>query len=98
MKTLAKQVGERIGAADGVIVFDPSAFAKKDLRERGEHDLLAVPSNTLVRDLETEPPVYAGRGRPPARPFMQVRMWCAALPDTAWTCLDVRDGVRKDRW
>ena len=26
---LAEQVGQRLGAADGVIVFDPSAFAKK---------------------------------------------------------------------
>lgn len=197
LTTLAKEVGEQIGEADGVIVFDPSAFAKKgkksvgvarqwcgrlgkvdncqvgvfmgyvsrqehalvdvrlylpkewtgdrtrcaeagvpvgtrfrtrhelalemldeqgpllphawvtgddemgrpaefrrDLRVRGERYLLAVPSNTLVRDLETEPPVYAGRGRPPERPFMQVRRWCAALPTTAWTRLDVRDGEK----
>lgn len=197
LKTLAKQVGERIGAADGVIVFDPAAFAKKGtksvgvkrqwcgrlgkidncqvgvfmgyvsreehalvdvrlyltkdwagdrkrrweagvpaettfhkrhelalemldeqgkslphawvtgddemgrpaefreaLRERGEHYLLAVPSNTLVRDLDAEPPPYAGRGRPPARPFMHVKTWCAALPDTAWVKLDVRDGEK----
>src|SRR5207248_1373639 len=26
---LARQVGERLGEADGVLVFDPSAFAKK---------------------------------------------------------------------
>lgn len=197
LKTLAKQVGERIGAADGVIVFDPSAFAKKGtksvgvkrqwcgrlgkvdncqvgvfmgyvsrqehalvdmrlflttdwagdrkrrlaagvpaetkfqtrhelalemldaqgkslphawvtgddemgrpaefreaLRERGENDLLAVPSNTLVRDLEVEPPPYGGRGRPSARPFRRVKTWCAALPDAAWTKLDVRDGEK----
>ena len=35
LKTLAKQVGERIGAADGVIVFDPSAFAKKGTKSVG---------------------------------------------------------------
>jgi SRSO17 transposase len=29
LATLARQVGGRLGEADGVIVFDPSAFAKK---------------------------------------------------------------------
>ena len=197
LTTLAKEVGEQLGEADGVIVFDPSAFAKKgkksvgvarqwcgrlgkvdncqvgvfmgyvsrqehalvdvrlylpkewtgdrkrcaeagvpagtrfrtrhelalemlheqgallphawvagddemgrpaefrrDLRELGERYLLAVPSNTLIRDLETDPPDYVGRGRPPERPFVQVRRWCAALPATAWTRLDVRDGEK----
>jgi SRSO17 transposase len=197
LATLAKEVGEEIGEADGVIVFDPSAFAKKgknsvgvarqwcgrlgkvdncqvsvflgyvsrqehalvnmrlylpkewtgdrkrcvaagvpdgtrfrtrhelalemldeqgtllphawvagddemgrpaefrrDLRERGERYLLAVPANTLIRDLETDPPAYAGRGRYPKQPFVQVRRWCAALPATAWTQLDVRDGTK----
>ena len=32
---LARQVGPRIGEADGVIVFDPSAFAKKGTESRG---------------------------------------------------------------
>ncbi len=38
-----------------------SAF-RRDLRALGERYLLAVPSNTLVRDLEAEPPAYQGRG------------------------------------
>lgn len=195
LNTLARQVGEQIGAADGVIVFDPSSFPKKGkmsvgvapqwcgrlskvencqvgilmgyvsrhehalvnerlylpeewtrdrkrctqagipagtrfrtrhelalemldeqgallphawvtgddemgrpaefrrhLRERGEQYLLAVPSTTLIRNLETEPPAYAGRGRPRQRPYQQVHRWCAALPETTWTPLDVRDG------
>ena len=53
-----------------------------------------MPSNLVIRDLETDPPVYAGRGRPAERPFVQVRRWCAALPATAWTRLDVRDGTK----
>ena len=32
---LARQVGTRIGEADGVIVFDPSAFAKKGTKSVG---------------------------------------------------------------
>ena len=71
----------------------PAEF-RRDLRERGERYLLAVPSNTLIRDLEKDPPAYAGRGRYPTQPFVQVQRWCAALPDSAWTSLDVRDGEK----
>lgn len=35
LKTLATQVGEDLGEADGVIVFDPSAFAKKGTKSVG---------------------------------------------------------------
>ncbi len=37
-----------------------SAF-RRDLRTLGEQYLLAVPSNTLVRDLDAPPPEYSGR-------------------------------------
>ena len=59
-----------------------------------EQYLLAVPSNTLVRDLDAEPPPYAGRGRHPQVPFMRVDRWGAALPKKAWMTIDVRDGAR----
>jgi SRSO17 transposase len=64
------------------------------LHARGERYLLAVPSNTLVRDLEAEPPPYAGRGRHPKSPWTRVDRWCRALPQTAWTTIDVRDGEK----
>src|SRR5277367_3005686 len=35
LKTLASQVGKELGEADGVIVFDPSAFAKKGTKSVG---------------------------------------------------------------
>jgi SRSO17 transposase len=70
-----------------------SAF-RRELRGRGERYLLAVPSNTLVRDLDAEPPPYAGRGRHPQVPFTRVDRWCAALPKEAWTTIDVRDAAR----
>jgi hypothetical protein len=42
-------------------------------RQRLAHDkeryLLAVPSNTTIRDLEAEPPPYGGQGRRPKVPF-----------------------------
>jgi SRSO17 transposase len=70
-----------------------SAF-RRELRERNERYLLAVPSNTLVRDLHAEPPAYAGRGRRPAVPFVRADRWCASLPAEAWTTIEVRDGTQ----
>ncbi len=70
-----------------------SAF-RRDLRALGERYVLAVPSNTLVRDLEASPPEYNGRGRRPERPYVRVDRWCEALPDSAWTTSDVRDGAK----
>lgn len=56
--------------------------------------LLAVPSNTLIRDLEVEPPTRTGKGRTPHRPWVRVDEWLAAQPATAWTTLEVRDGAK----
>jgi SRSO17 transposase len=70
-----------------------SAF-RRDLRTLNERYLLAVPSNTLVRDLEAEPPEYAGRGRRPEVPFVRADRWCEALPEDAWMTIEVRDGSR----
>ena len=56
--------------------------------------LLAVPSNTLIRDLQTDPPPYAGRGQPPKRPWTRVDKWIAMQPDGNWTEIDVRDGAK----
>ena len=70
-----------------------SAF-RRDLRALEERYLLAVPSNTLVRDLEAQPPAYSGRGRRPQVPFTRADRWCAALPEDAWTTIEVRNGAR----
>lgn len=70
-----------------------SAF-RRELRALEERYLLAVPSNTLVRDLEAELPAYRGRGRRPQVPFTRVDRWCTALPEDAWTTIDVRDGAK----
>jgi hypothetical protein len=64
------------------------------LRALGEHYLLAVPSNTLVRDLQAPLPAYGGHGPHPQVPFVRVDRWREALPDNAWTTIDVRDGAR----
>jgi SRSO17 transposase len=71
----------------------PSGF-RRELRASGERYLLAVPSNTVVRDLEAPPPEYSGRGRHPKNPWVRLDDWAAAVPERAWTRLEVRDGEK----
>ena len=67
---------------------------RRRLDRLDERYLLAVPSNTLVRDLEIDPPVYTGRGRKPNRPWIRVDKWVASLEENAWTEVDARDGAK----
>ncbi len=71
-----------------------SSWFRRELRSRGERYLLAVPGNTLVRDLREPDPPYSGRGRRPRAPFRRADGWAAALPESAWQTVDVRDGER----
>jgi len=71
-----------------------SSGFRRDLRSLGERYLLAVPSNSNIRDLEAEPPAYEGHGQPPKAPFQRVDRWREALPAAAWTRIDVRDGEK----
>ncbi len=71
----------------------PSGF-RRELQGHGERYLLAVPSNTRVRDLDVAPPQYSGRGRHPMSPFLRLDRWCVALPEDAWARIDVRDGEK----
>jgi SRSO17 transposase len=71
----------------------PIWFRRK-LHDLGERYLLAVPSNTTIRDLEGEEPVWSGHGRKPLRRWEPVATWCAALDEQAWTKIDVRDGEK----
>lgn len=71
-----------------------SSWFRRELRARHEGYLLAVPSNTLVRDLKAPDPPYRGRGRHRRSPFTRVDHWCAALPSDAWQTIDVRDGAK----
>jgi len=71
-----------------------SSGFRRDLRALGKQYLLAVPSNTGIRDLESKPPAYGGRGQPPKQPFKRVDIWREALSNAAWTKVDVRDGEK----
>jgi SRSO17 transposase len=65
---------------------------RRRLAALGERYLLAVPSNTAMRDLETAPPEYSGRGRPGQRPWHSVETWSQSLGEESWQRIDVRDG------
>lgn len=69
-----------------------SSSFRGDLRELKERYVLAVPSNTLMRDVEAEPPPYRGHGQPPKVPFQRVDRWAKALPASAWQTIEVRSG------
>jgi len=71
-----------------------SACFRRDLNDRGEQYLLAVPCNMLLRDLEAEPPEYQGRGAAAKLPFQRVDVWRDSLSDDAWTRIMVRDGEK----
>ncbi len=64
---------------------------RRELQERNEVYLLAVPSNTSVRDLVAEPPPHEGHGRQPKTPFARVDRGCAGLPGSVWQTVEVRD-------
>jgi SRSO17 transposase len=77
------------------------AWFREKLKEIGERYLLAVPSNTSIRDLEevVPPQTRTGTGRgqqqgPRKAPFRQMHEWCAALPEGSWTRVVVRDADR----
>jgi SRSO17 transposase len=71
-----------------------SSSFRQQLRQRGERYLLAVPSNTLVRDLAADDPPYSGQGRRKRVPFVRADEWRAALPEDAWRTVEVRDGEK----
>jgi hypothetical protein len=60
----------------------------------GERSRLAVPGQTLRRDVETAPPASSGRGRLPPPPWQRVAAWRAARAEGAWQRLDVRAGAQ----
>src|SRR5712691_2952131 len=67
---------------------------RRRLAALGERYMLAVPSNTMMRDLETPAPDYSGKGRPPKRPWQSVKTWAESLGTEAWRRVDVRDGAK----
>lgn len=93
---MLKQRGSRLPHAwvTGDDEMGRSTAFRRQLRGRGEPYLLAVPSNTNVRDLDAARPEYRGRGPRPKAPFQRADAWREALPRRLWTRLEVRDGEK----
>jgi SRSO17 transposase len=72
-----------------------SSWFRQQLRERNERYLLAVPANTLVRDLKAaEEPATTAGGRRCQAPFQRVERWCAAVAEEKWQTIEVRGGEK----
>ena len=71
-----------------------STAFRRELRERRERNLLAVPSNTLIRDLDVIPADDPWRSPVGKDKFQRVEKWRAALDEAAWQRIDVRDGEK----
>jgi SRSO17 transposase len=65
---------------------------RDQLRAMEERYLLAVPSNTLVRDLDAAAPPYGGCGTPPKVPFQRADKLINTLKQ--WTRIEVRPGEK----
>ena len=73
--------------------FGRAAEFREELREDGEHYVLDVPCNTLVRDLDER---VRRRGRTGRRkpPFRRVDTWAARQPESRWQEIEVRAGEK----
>jgi SRSO17 transposase len=67
------------------------AWFRQELRQRNENYLLAVPSNTIIRDAQWQAPMRTGRGRPRVAPQQTVADFRESLPESAWTSIALRD-------
>jgi SRSO17 transposase len=65
---------------------------REELRGMNEQYLLAVPSNTLVRDLDAAAPPYGGSGRRPKVSFQRADRWMKTAKN--WTRIEVRAGEK----
>ena len=65
---------------------------REELRQMNERYLLAVPSNTLVRDLDAAPPRYGGSGQPPKVSFQRADGRMKTVKN--WVRIEVRPGEK----
>lgn len=69
-----------------------SSHFRGELRTMSEQYLLAVPSNTLVRDLDAPAPPYGGSGQPPKVPFQRADSWMKTAK--TWTRIEACAGEK----
>ncbi|MBV9452400.1 MAG: IS701 family transposase [Streptosporangiaceae bacterium] len=76
--------------------FGRASDFRAKLRLRRERDILDVPCNTTVRDLQRRRPPRqkAGVGRKREVPFVRADRWAAGQPESRWERIIVRDGEK----
>jgi SRSO17 transposase len=67
---------------------------RRQLNQRSERYLFSVPSNFLIRDLDSDPPPYCGKGPVPGRRWTRVDAWATDQDLESWAQIDVRDGAK----
>jgi len=80
--------------SQGTTKLGSCSWFREQLPARNKSFLLAVPSNTLVRDLTEPNPSYGCRGRPRRVPFQRADRYSAAVSLDAWQTIDVRGGEK----
>jgi SRSO17 transposase len=73
--------------------FGRVAEFRQALRTKGEHYVLDVPCNTLVRDLG-ERVRRRGNKRPRKPPFRRVDAWLSRQPNNCWQEIEIRAGEK----
>lgn len=99
---IAREIHERIapriphGWTVGDDEFGRPVDFRRSLHRRGERYVLEVPSNTLIRDVESPSPMPkpGQRGPTPQPALVSVNDWAHSLPVYAWTRVFVRDGEK----
>lgn len=71
----------------------PAGF-RRELRDRNERYLLAVPCNTKVRDLSICEPKASKNSPSKVHPSQRVDRWVADRDDQEWVRIEVRDGEK----
>lgn len=75
--------------------FGRPAWFRRKLCELGERYVLDIPSNTLVRDLQTPaPPRKTQRGRAPKVPFIRAATWKDGVAPEQWERVEIRDATK----
>ncbi len=65
---------------------------RRELRAQNESYMFAVPSNILIRDLETPVKTCKHCGEKHEHEFVNVRDWMKTIPEKKWKTIKVRQG------
>jgi SRSO17 transposase len=74
--------------------FGRSTQFRREMRERGEKYLLAVPSTQLICEMPFTTDAELEFESPPVKSFERISGWASRLREAEWTRVDIRDGAK----